>query len=99
VQVELDRFDLFHAHLFLTAENSIGLLFHAKEFPAECNEFPYNLGFCQRSSPMTFDQSAMDWRNYLYYKVRLHEASRRRQLFHRIIKPVTCRKVLNNLIS
>eukprot|EP00892_Ulva_mutabilis_P001956 jgi/Ulvmu1/11761/UM008_0175.1 len=65
-QVNLDRFDLFHAHLFLTKQHTLGLLFHAKEFPQESKSFPYNLGYCQRSSNL--EEANMDWRNFLWHQ-------------------------------
>lgn len=74
VQVNLTRFDLFHAHVFYVQhERQLGLLFHAKEFPAFDNDrFPYNLGYCQWESPLEFTEAGMDWRNMLWYKVLLH---------------------------
>ena len=69
VQVNLDRFDLFHAHLFLSKQHTLGLLFHAKEFPKETESFPVNLGYCQRSSELVVSQADMDWRNFLWHQV------------------------------
>jgi hypothetical protein len=69
LQVELDRYDLFHAHFFLSHEGTMGLLFHAKEYPAQCKEFPYFLGFCQENSNLTYSEDGMAWRNYLWFKV------------------------------
>lgn len=48
----LSRFDLHHAHMFFDSQSQLwGLLFHAKEYPAYCDEtFPYRLGFCQMGS-------------------------------------------------
>ena len=71
--VELTRYDLFHAHLFQASNDSghLGLLFHAKEFPELCKEFPYNLGYCQRSSEVQVGSTGMDWRNFLWYRSRL----------------------------
>ena len=76
MQVALDRFDLFHAHMFLTRAApgrapELGLLFHAKEYPRQCPDFPVNLGFCQLNSTLAFDQRAMDQRNLLFFRVRL----------------------------
>ena len=76
MQVALDRFDLFHAHMFLTRGApgralELGLLFHAKEYPRQCPEFPVDLGFCQLNSTLAFDQRAMDLRNLLFFRVRL----------------------------
>lgn len=70
MQVALNRYDLFHAHFFLTGDGSIGLLFHAKEFPALSTEFPYNLGFCQRNSTMPYSPLEMAWRNFVWFEVR-----------------------------
>ena len=69
--MELSRFDLFHGHAFLSHEDSaLGILFHAKEFPAECEEFPYNLGFCQDGTDLSYSDEAMAWRNYVWFEVR-----------------------------
>ena len=75
MQVALDRFDLFHAHMFLTRgapgrAPELGLLFHAKEYPSRCPAFPVDLGFCQLNSTLAFDQRAMDLRNLLFFRVR-----------------------------
>ena len=71
VQVQLTRWDLFHAHCFVTPKGrGLGMLFHAKEYPRmDAQAFPYNLGYCQRGSPLGFDARAMDLRNLLFYKV------------------------------
>lgn len=76
MQVALDRFDLFHAHMFLTRgapgrAPELGLLFHAKEYPRQCPAFPVDLGFCQLNSTLAVDQRAMDLRNLLFFRVRL----------------------------
>jgi hypothetical protein len=71
-QVELSRFDLFHCHIFVTADGTPGLLFHASEYPAPCHAFPYNLGYCQVKSPLRFSQARLDWRNYVWFEVRSH---------------------------
>lgn len=67
--VHLSPHDLFHAHLFLTTTTAqLGLLFHAKEYPAYCQtQFPYDLGFCQQKSTVTANQEALDWRNILWF--------------------------------
>ena len=72
-QVLLTRWDLFHAHCFCTPEEKgLGLLFHAKEYPSQDEKaFPFNLGYCQRNSPLTFDSRAMDMRNLVYFQVPL----------------------------
>ncbi len=70
LQVNLSRWDLFHAHAFRSwRDGKLGLLFHAKEYPQACEDFPYNLGFCQRSSSLKYDTRGMDFRNLLYYEV------------------------------
>lgn len=68
--VQLTRYDLFHAHLFQATNDGdrLGLLFHAKEFPELCKDFPYNLGYCQRTSEMQVGTMGMDWRNFLWYE-------------------------------
>ncbi len=71
-QIELTRWDLFHAHCFITPKDrGVGLLFHAKEYPRECEAFPYNLGYCQRGSPLEYSEREMDFRNLIYYQVRI----------------------------
>ena len=75
LQVALDRFDLFHGHLFLPHSNgsggskTLGLLFHAAEYPARCAAFPYHLGYCQANSTLEYEERAMDLRNIVYYQV------------------------------
>lgn len=69
-QVTLDRFDLFHAHFFYSKANKLGLLFHAAEFPAHCDAFPYFLGYCQQGSTLEYTEARMDFRNYVWYDVR-----------------------------
>ena len=71
-QVTLSRFDLSSAAMFLdSANNDCGLLFRARFFPKEDeNNFPFNLGFCQIGSNIEFDQNSMDFRNFLWFKVR-----------------------------
>ncbi|EIE26939.1 hypothetical protein COCSUDRAFT_59437 [Coccomyxa subellipsoidea C-169] len=67
--IELTRWDLFHAHCFFTPKDrGVGLLFHAKEYPRECEAFPYNLGYCQRGSPLEYSEREMDFRNLIYYQ-------------------------------
>ena len=73
LQVNLSRWDLFHAHAFRSwRDGKLGLLFHAKEYPQECEAFPYNLGFCQRGSSLEYETRGMDFRNLLLYEV--HDA-------------------------
>ena len=76
VQISLTRRDLFHAHCFFTPkERGVGLLFHAKEYPRECEAFPYNLGYCQRGSPLEYSEREMNFRNLLYFQVRQHSCT------------------------
>ncbi|KAL2345669.1 hypothetical protein Fmac_006954 [Flemingia macrophylla] len=67
LDVKLNRFDLFHGHLFLAVDSGrLGILFHAKEYPAYDKQvFPYNMGFCQIGSNVTYDDS-MNLRNILW---------------------------------
>lgn len=67
LNVSLSRYDLFHGHLFLALDNGrLGILFHAKEYPAYDKEiFPYNMGYCQIGSNVTYDDS-MNLRNILW---------------------------------
>jgi len=65
--VSLNRYDLFHGHLFLaTNTGRLGILFHAKEYPAYNKEtFPFHLGYCQTGSFVAYDCS-MNLRNILW---------------------------------
>lgn len=65
--VSLNRYDLFHGHLFLaTNTGRLGILFHAKEYPAYNKEtFPFHLGYCQTGSSVPYDCS-MNLRNILW---------------------------------
>ncbi|XVF57518.1 hypothetical protein PTKIN_Ptkin06aG0211800 [Pterospermum kingtungense] len=67
LKVSLDRYDLFHGHLFIARETGrLGILFHAKEYPAYDEEvFPVNMGYCQKGSNVTYDDS-MNLRNILW---------------------------------
>lgn len=66
LNVSLNRFDFFHGHLFIAADGRVGILFHAKEYPAYDEEvFPYNMGYCQKGSNVTYDDS-MNLRNILW---------------------------------
>ncbi len=69
LQVGLNRFDLFHAHMFLRG-GRLGLLFHCAEYPGECSHFPVNLGYCQRCTTLHYSEHVMDWRNIIFYAVR-----------------------------
>lgn len=68
MQVALDRYDLHHAHLFLSHRHRrLGLLFHSKEYPAHHPDlFPVHLGNCQRRSALAFNEREMDFRNILW---------------------------------
>ncbi|KAJ8619515.1 hypothetical protein MRB53_028044 [Persea americana] len=67
LNVSLSRYDLFHGHLFLATDSGrLGILFHAKEYPAyEKEVFPYNMGYCQRGSHVIYDDE-MNLRNILW---------------------------------
>ncbi|EER97711.1 hypothetical protein BDA96_02G433400 [Sorghum bicolor] len=67
LNVSLNRYDLFHGHLFLASGTGrLGILFHAKEYPAFNKElFPYYLGYCQAESSVPYDDS-MNLRNVLW---------------------------------
>lgn len=67
LNVSLSRYDFFHGHLFLAANSGrIGILFHAKEYPAYDKEvFPLNMGYCQVGSHVPYDDS-MNLRNILW---------------------------------
>ncbi|XP_044499517.1 uncharacterized protein LOC123220954 [Mangifera indica] len=67
LSVSLNRYDLFHGHLFIATETRrLGILFHAREYPAYDKErFPYNMGYCQKGSNVTYDDS-MNLRNILW---------------------------------
>ncbi|KAG0574132.1 hypothetical protein KC19_VG236700 [Ceratodon purpureus] len=65
--VSLNRFDLFHGHMFSTYDtNRLGILFHSREYPQYDEKiFPINLGYCQKGSKIPYDKS-MDLRNILW---------------------------------
>ncbi|XP_048236254.1 uncharacterized protein LOC8287086 isoform X2 [Ricinus communis] len=67
LHVSLNRYDFFHGHLFIASETGrLGILFHAKEYPAyDRKVFPYNMGYCQIGSNVTYDRS-MNFRNILW---------------------------------
>ncbi|KAL8545564.1 hypothetical protein ACS0TY_005634 [Phlomoides rotata] len=66
LNVSLSRYDFFHGHLFLAKESGrVGILFHAKEYPACDKDFPYNMGYCQVGSNVAYDDS-MNLRNILW---------------------------------
>ncbi|XP_038702715.1 uncharacterized protein LOC119999297 isoform X2 [Tripterygium wilfordii] len=67
LNLSLNRFDLFHGHIFLSVDSGrLGILFHAKEYPAyEKEVFPYNMGYCQIGSNVNYDES-MNLRNILW---------------------------------
>ena len=52
----------------------LGLLLHAKEYPALCKErFPYDLGYCQVGSDVYFSQDSFDRRNILVLGGNIYE--------------------------
>ncbi|KAK9086421.1 hypothetical protein Syun_028815 [Stephania yunnanensis] len=67
LNITLNRFDLFHGHVFLASGNGrLGILFHAREYPAyDKSLFPYNMGYCQKGSCVARDGS-MNLRNILW---------------------------------
>ncbi|KAG9444538.1 hypothetical protein H6P81_015878 [Aristolochia fimbriata] len=67
LNVSLNRYDLFHGHLFLaTNSGRLGILFHSKEYPAyNSKTFPYSMGYCQKGSNLRYDDS-MNLRNILW---------------------------------
>ncbi|XP_059648481.1 uncharacterized protein LOC132294589 [Cornus florida] len=67
LNISLNRYDLFHGHIFLATDTGrLGILFHAKEYPAyEKKVFPYNMGYCQKGSNVTYGDS-MNLRNILW---------------------------------
>ncbi|GLT38021.1 hypothetical protein SLA2020_122930 [Shorea laevis] len=65
LEVQLNRYDLFHGHLFITETRRLGILFHAKEYPACDKDFPINMGYCQIGSNTAYDDS-MNLRNILW---------------------------------
>ncbi|KAL4556265.1 hypothetical protein LXL04_038911 [Taraxacum kok-saghyz] len=66
LNASLNRFDFFHGHLFIAPDGRVGILFHAKEYPAyDKRVFPYNMGYCQKGSNVTYDDS-MNMRNILW---------------------------------
>ncbi|KAF3901958.1 hypothetical protein ABW21_db0200742 [Orbilia brochopaga] len=66
--ITLSRFDLFHAHLFANPATKVaGVVFHAKEYPAgNTASFPFDLGFCQLDSNVTFVDEIMRKRNLVW---------------------------------
>ncbi|KAF7805091.1 ATP-dependent Clp protease proteolytic subunit-related protein 3, chloroplastic [Senna tora] len=77
LNVTLNRFDLFHGHLFLAVDSGrLGILFHAKEYPEYDEEvFPYNMGFCQTGSKLKYDDS-MNLRNILWLAPLPHNSTK-----------------------
>ncbi len=52
------------------------MLLSAIEYPAQCEAFPYDLGYCQVGSNLEYDADAMDLRNMLWFKVGTHAVSK-----------------------
>lgn len=80
VGVGLNRYDLFHGHLFSRgarngALGTLGILFHAAEYPRRDDTFPIELGFCQRGSTLTYMPERMRYRNLLLLLPRAHGGS------------------------
>lgn len=54
----------------------MGLLFHAKEYPAYSKDtFPINLGYCQQKSKLVYKPRAMDFRNMVWFQVSMLSAT------------------------
>lgn len=68
-EILLNRFDLFHAHIFFSNRGQCGILFHAKEYPAKDENFDVDLGYCQIGSSLCFDENEMRLRNLLWLSV------------------------------
>ena len=73
---QLSPWDLFHCHAVCVhgqeeSGHHLALLFHAMEYPAYSDDFPVDLGFCQRGSPLAFRPEAMAFRNALFFADRL----------------------------
>ena len=71
MKVALSRFDLFHGHLFRARDwpHALGILFHAKEYPAHNEQFDVILGFCQLQSYISFQQELWASRNWIFSQV------------------------------
>ncbi|KAJ3699888.1 hypothetical protein LUZ61_003593 [Rhynchospora tenuis] len=67
LNLSLSHYDLFHGHIFVATETGrLGILFHAREYPAyDKEDFPYYLGHCQSGSNVSYDES-MNLRNILW---------------------------------
>ncbi|KAJ1699385.1 hypothetical protein LUZ63_007897 [Rhynchospora breviuscula] len=67
LNLSLNRYDLFHGHIFVATETGrLGILFHAREYPAfDKEDFPYYLGHCQSGSNVSYDE-CMNLRNILW---------------------------------
>ena len=67
VPIALDPFDLFHGHLVACPKVGLGLVLHAKEYPAFSAEmFPHRLGFCQSGSDLRPSARGLAFRNLLF---------------------------------
>lgn len=65
----LSRYDLHHAHLYFNhSEGILGLVFHAREYPAfDDNLFPFALGYCQKGSDLFLESECdMEQRTVLW---------------------------------
>ncbi|KAK9704505.1 hypothetical protein K7432_010148 [Basidiobolus ranarum] len=65
VSVELNRWDLWHGHLFLNRQ-TVGILYHAMEYPGIDASFPYPLGWCQANSTVHWSEKTMPYRNIIW---------------------------------
>tara|TARA_B100001093_G_C26376130_1_gene820884 strand:+ start:155 stop:700 length:546 start_codon:yes stop_codon:yes gene_type:complete len=54
MDVDISKYDLFHGHLYLNKKNDLLILFHIREYP---QDFPANLGYCQKESNIKMDET------------------------------------------
>ena len=67
-KVSIGIHDLHHGHMFYnTSADRLGILFHHTEYPSYCEKtFPYNLGYCQRGSNVSWTNDRRRSRNVLW---------------------------------
>ena len=66
--IELSRWDLHHGHLFYERGSAqLGLLLHAREYPAATADFDVCLGNCQAGGAPPYEQRAQQLRNLLWW--------------------------------
>lgn len=66
--VRLDQYDFHHGHMFYNSRSqTIGILFHHSEYPSYCAQlFPYDLGYCQKGSDVSWEYHRRFERNALW---------------------------------